>query len=182
MGTPHPGPEGCRGPGAQDALQAGVADPTGPRLLPQVLCLVECVLPPLTASVQGLNQADGGARPEEAPEGRREQVAQNQCTPPSPWGGMEGLEGMRLALQWDMLGTVPHAQWAPHRSRNLSLLRGAQTPRCRKGSPSVALSSQPPFISPEDEGCPSRICCTHLRPSQVLRLAADCGWPSTWPW
>lgn len=52
------GPEGCFGPGAQEAVQAGVADPAGPGLLPQVLGLVDCVLPLLPASRQRLNQAD----------------------------------------------------------------------------------------------------------------------------
>lgn len=69
--APHNlGPEGCRDPRPQGLLQAGVADPTGPGLLLQVLRPVQRVLPLFTVPVQGLDQVDIRAGPEKAPEGR----------------------------------------------------------------------------------------------------------------
>ena len=69
--TPHPGPEGRRDPRPEDGLQAAVVDPAGAGLLLQVLRLVQRVLPLFPAPIQGLDQVDGGAGLEEAPEAER---------------------------------------------------------------------------------------------------------------
>lgn len=90
-GPPHPGPEGGGGSRAQDALQAGVADPAGPGLLPQLLRSVECVLPLRTASTQGLNQVHGRARPEEAPAEGSRGLRVSAPSLPAAQGGTEAL-------------------------------------------------------------------------------------------
>lgn len=135
-GPPHPGPQGCQGPRAQHALQAGVADPAGARLLLQVLRLVEGVLALFPACAQGLDQVHSRAGLEEAPVGRGEPAAQVSAPP-----------ACRLPRE----GQKPGRTGGPHSARDMQVdsvrdpaealqvtVNRAQTPRCTKVSPSLA--------------------------------------------
>lgn len=65
---------------------------------------------------------------------------------------------------------------APGAETSVTLSLWPQGPHCRTR---LTPSSWPP-LTLEGEGRLVR--STHLRPAQVLRLAAECGCPSTWPW